>query len=439
MLIELSLLLGLILINGLFAMSEIAVVGSRRTRLAQMADSGRAGASHALALSAEPTRFLSTVQLGITTVGILSGAVGEATIAERLRTFFEQVPELAPYANGLSLAVLVVCLTYVSVVVGELIPKRLALTRPERIASLIARPMQWLSWIGRPVVHVLSASTDAVLRLLRVRKVSGPAVTLEEFKVLIEQATLEGVFDKTEEEMVTNVLRLDERTVNSILTPRAEIVHLDVRDSFEHNREKLTDSTHAVMPLCDGGLDHVIGFVRSTEVLARHLRGERLELAALAAPPLFVPGSVTLMRLLEQFKRTHLPIALVVDEFGSIDGLVSLTDVMTAIVGELPPEPGEEPLIIVREDGSWLVDGRLDLDQLWRVVDVEPPPDRDEGQYHTLGGLAMLVLGRVPRTGDVFVRHGLRFEVVDMDVNRVDRVLISRMPDSTPPAQDRGA
>ena len=432
MLIGVPLLFGLILLNGLFAMSEIAVVGSRRARLAQMADSGRSGAAHALALSSEPTRFLSTVQLGITTVGILSGAVGEATIADRLRLMFEQVPALAPHADGLSLTVMVVGLTYVSVLVGELIPKRLALTRPEIIASLIARPMHVLSVIGHPLVHLLSASTDAVLRLLRVRKVSLPAVTLEEFKVLIEQATKEGVFDKTEEEMVTNVLRLDERTVTSILTPRSEIVFVDVREPFARSLDKLGESTHAVMPLCDGGLDHVLGFVRSSEVLARHLRRERLNLASLAAPPLFVPGSVTLMRLLEQFKRTHLPIALVVDEFGSIDGLVSLTDVMTAIVGELPPEPGEEPLIVTREDGSWLVDGMLDLDQLWRAVGAEPPADKDEGQYRTLGGFAMLVLGRVPRTGDVFVRHGFRFEVVDMDGNRVDRVLISRLPESGP-------
>ena len=373
-------------------------------------------------------RFLSTVQVGITAVGILSGAVGQATIANRLRVLFEEIPVLAPHAEGLSLTVMVIGLTYASLVIGELVPKRLALTRPERIASVIARPIQMLSTIGHPLVFVLSRSTDTVLRVLGVRKVKEPVVSLEEFKVLIEQATAQGVFEKTEQELVTNVLNLDERDVSEILTPRSDILVLDIREALDASRKKLSEAPHSVVPLCDGGLDHVIGFIRSNDILTRLLRSEPLDLSALALPPLFVPRTVSLMRLLEQFKRTHLPVALVVDEFGDVDGLVSLTDVMSAIVGELPGEPGDEPTVVRREDGSWLIDGMLDLDGVRKAIGLMSLPGEEDESYHTLGGLAMRALGRVPRTGDVFERQGFRFEVVDMDANRVDRVLVSRLP-----------
>lgn len=431
MLTDASLLLGLIILNGMFAMSELALVGSRRARLVQLADSGHAGAARAVALSSDPTRFLSTVQVGITAIGILIGAVGEASIASRLRVGLEEIPVLARHADGLSFTATVIGLTYLSLVIGELVPKRLALTRPELIASVIARPMQILSAIGHPLISLLSVSTDTVLRVLRVRKIKEPVVSLEEFKVLVEQATAQGVFEKTEQELVTNILNLDERTVGEILTPRSDIVFLDIREGMEQSREKLSRAPHSVVPLCDGGLDHVVGFIRSNDVLTRLLRSESLDFGVLASPPLFVPRTVSLMRLLEQFKRTHLPLALVVDEFGDIDGLVSLTDVMSAIVGELAGEPGEEPTVIRREDGSWLIDGMLDLDGVKRAIGLKALAGDEEESYHTLGGLAMRALGRVPRTGDVFEQQGFRFEVVDMDGNRVDRVLVSRRPAAT--------
>jgi putative hemolysin len=435
MLTDIALLLILILLNGVFAMSEIAIVGSKRTRLLQMAESGSAGARHALTLSSEPTRFLSSVQVGITSIGILNGAIGEASIAGRLRTSFEQVPVLAPYAETLGLGVMVVLLTYVSLIVGELVPKRLALTQPEAIASIIARPINVLASIGRPIVTLLSVSTDTILRLFGVRQVKQPAVTLEEIRVLLEQGADEGVFEGAEHEMVTNVLNLDERHVGAVLTPRSDIVFLDVRDPVDAHREKMRQIPHSVVPLCDGGLDQVLGFVRSTRLLNQIMDGRELDLRALAEPALFVPETMTLMTLLEQFKRTHLPVALVVDEFGGTQGLVSLTDVTSSIVGDLPTEPGEEPLIVRRDDGSWLMDGSLDLDAVLRTLDTESLLSDEEGQhYHTLGGLAMAALGRVPRTGDVFERRGHRFEVVDMDGNRVDRVLVSR---TAPPPGSR--
>jgi putative hemolysin len=439
---DILLLLVLILLNGVFAMSEIAIVSSRRARLVQMADAGSAGARHALTLASEPTRFLSSVQVGITSIGILNGAIGEASIASRLRVFLEQVPALAPYAETLSLGIMVVVLTYFSLILGELVPKRLALTHPEAIASIIARPMEILATIGRPIVTFLSVSTDTILRLLGVRQVKQPAVTVEEIRVLLEQGADEGVFEDAEHEMVTNVLNLDDRHVGAVLTPRSDVVVLDVRDAMDVNRQKLRQDPHNVLPLCDGGLDHVLGFVRSTAVLDKLLDGKTIDLPALAEKPLFVPETMSLMTLLEQFKRTHLPVALVVDEFGGVEGLVSLTDVIGSIVGELPSEPGDEPSIVRRDDGSWLLDGALDLDTVLRTLDAESLlSDHDRQHYHTLGGLAMLALGRVPRTGDLFQRGDYRFEIVDMDGNRVDRVLVSRTAEgsprpSTPPASE---
>jgi putative hemolysin len=324
---------------------------------------------------------------------------------------------------------MVVLLTYVSLILGELVPKRLALTHPEAIASLIARPMDVLATAGRPIVRLLSVSTDGLLLLLGVRQRKQPGVTVDEIRIMLEQGAEEGVFEPAEHEMVTNVLNLDERHVGGVLTPRSAIVFLDLRDSMDANREKLRKDVHTVLPLCDGGLDHVVGFIRSTTLLDRMLGGHAFELNALAEPPLFVPETMTLMRLLEQFKRTRLPVALVVDEFGGVEGLVSLTDVIGSIVGDLSSEPDEEPTIVHREDGSWLLDGALDLDTVLHTLDAESLlSDADRQHYHTLGGLAMLALGRVPRTGDVFVRGDYRFEIVDMDGNRVDRVLASRPP-----------
>ena len=431
---DISLLLCLILLNGLFALSEIAIVSSRRVRLQQLAEQGSGGATVALQLAAQPTRFLSTVQVGITSIGIMSGAIGEATIKDRLRAAVETVPLLAPHADTVAFAIMVVALTYVSLIAGELVPKRLALTRPEAIAAIIARPMRLLSAVVKPLVYLLSASTDTVLRLLRVRHSSQPAVTLEEFKVLIAQGTEEGVFDKTEHELVSNVLRLDERRVGGIMTPRADIVFLDARAPFADNRAVLASHPHTVLPLCDGSLERVVGFVKSTELLVRLVNGEPVDLRRLAWPPLFVPATTTVMQLLERFKRTHLPLALVIDEHGGVAGLISFSDVVGAVVGDLPPEPGEDPMIVTRGDGSWLVDGALDLDALRRLLGSDTFAQEAAAYYHTLGGLAMLALGRVPRTGDVFEQEGVRFEIVDMDANRVDRVMVTRTPPAPPVA-----
>jgi putative hemolysin len=438
MFVDITLLLGLFLLNGVFAMSEIALISARRSRLLQLAAGGQAGASRALLLSEDPTRFLSTVQVGITCIGILSGAVGEYAIADRLRVWIEQVPLLAPHAATLSLVAMVAVLTYVSLIVGELVPKRLGLTHPERIASLVARPMTLLASAGRPLVYVLSRTTDAILAVLRVSRVKAPAVTPEEIKVLMEQGAEEGVFDRAERDLVANVLHLDDRQVGAVLTPRAEIVFLDVLRPPAENQAIFAASPHGVLPLCRGGLDDVIGFVRSTDMLAMVLRGRETDLARVASPPLFVPTTVTLMALLQQFKQTHLPIALVVDEFGSVAGLVSLTDVTTAIVGDLPAAPDVDPDVVTRADGTLLVDGGVEIHQLARRLDATLA-DAEPRHYHTLGGLAMDVLGRIPRVGDLFERAGHRFEIVDMDGNRVDRLLVTPAARGPAPAASGGA
>lgn len=435
MLFDLSLLLALIIVNGILAMSEIAVVGAKRTRLLQMAESGNAGAKRAMALAAEPTRFLSSVQVGITAIGILSGAIGEASVAARLRLWLERIPGVASHAEALSLGIMVLGLTYVSLIVGELAPKRLALARAERIATVMSRPLELLAWVARPIVHLLSVSTDSLVRLAGVGRTAPQGVTMEEIKVLLEQGAKEGVVESAEHEMMTNVLNLDERLVAGTLTPRADVVFLELRDPIDVHRAKLRAEPHLILPVCDGGLDNVVGVVRVTRLLDQLLEGRPLDLASLAEPPLFVPETVTLKRLLEQFKRTHLPVALVVDEFGAVQGLVSLTDVTSAIVGDLPAESTAEPLIVRREDGSWLIDGGLDLDALVRALDAPSLVDDEERQHaHTLSGLAMLALGRVPHIGDVFERNGYRLEIVDMDGNRVDRVLVEAAAPLPPPA-----
>ncbi|MBP1636908.1 MAG: hypothetical protein H6Q10_3482 [Acidobacteria bacterium] len=432
------LVLVLILINGAFALSELAIVGSRRLRLARLADTGNTGARRALALASEPTRFLSSVQIGITTIGILSGALGQATIAAKLRAHLELIPPVAAYAQPLSLAVVVVAITCASLILGELVPKRLALTSPERIASVIARPMQWVAAVGRPLVWFLSVSTDAIVRLVGARRIARATITVEEIRMLIAQGTEEGVLEPGEHEMVTNVLNLDERRIGAVLTPRSEVVYLDVREPLERNLRTLREHPHTVLPLCDGSLQRVLGFVRAARVLEAILAGTLSDLRALVEPAAFVPETATLMTLLEQFKRIHLPAALVVDEFGDVQGIVSFTDVMATIVGELPAHPDGEPLVVQREDGSWLVDGGLDMDTAVKAFgDDSFLTDEDRQIYNTLGGLAMLALERVPRTGDVFERGHYRFEVVDMDGNRVDRLLVSRVPRAEAGGPDR--
>ncbi|MBS1212544.1 MAG: hypothetical protein H6R26_1161 [Proteobacteria bacterium] len=421
----------LIVMNGVFSMSEIAVVFSRKSRLQSWAEEGSRGAATALKLAGEPTTFLSTVQVGITLIGVLSGALGETAIADRVSLLLVGYPELAPHSHAIGLAIMVIGVTYVSLVVGELVPKRLALGNPEAIALFVARPMRWLALAAYPLVKLLSLSTELVLLLFGPRARSGPSVTEEEIKVLLRQGTEEGVFAPGEHELVSNVFRLDEHTVASVMTPRKDIFFIDVDDAPEITREKLAHAPYSRFPLCQGRFENIIGIVQAKDLLSSQLLGESLNLPALSRKPLYVLPSINLMHLMEEFKKTRVHFALVIDEYGEVEGLVTLQDVMGAIVGDIPgSEIQEEPQFVQREDGSWLVDGMLPIDKFRKLFDLPEFEDSDRGAFHTVAGFVIVRLGRIPSAADHFIWGDLRVEVVDMDKNRVDKVLVSRRPEA---------
>lgn len=433
---DIVLLLLLILINAAFAMSEIAVVSSRKSRLQSLAEDGSIGAHAALRLHQEPSNFLSTIQVGITSVGILSGAIGEAVLADPLTDWLIAIPVLEPYARGIALTITVVGLTYFSVVVGELVPKQLALLAPEGIASLIARPMMLLSSVTHPLVVTLSSSSSLILRIMGARRKEEPPVTDDEIKVLMEQGAEAGVFHESEQAIVSNVLRLDEQRIAAIMTPRRDMCVIDLDDGEEVVRQRIMDSEFSRLVICRDGLEHILGILQKGDLLKKALPGHPIGVADVEAvlhPPLYVPESVTTTQLLENFRRARLQFALIVDEYGEAQGLVTLTDVLSSIVGELvEPEAPEDRDIIQREDGSWLVDGDVGIERFKSVLDIaEDLPGEEENNFHTLGGFIMHILGRIPVATDNFIAIGLRFEVMDMDRNRVDKVLVAPAPEKT--------
>ena len=429
---DLLLIVLLILLNGVFAMSEMAVVSSRKARLQNLSDDGSLGAEAALKLHQEPSSFLSTIQVGITLVGILSGAIGEAALADPLSEWLGSVPLLEPYARGIALTITVVTLTYFSVVVGELVPKRLALLAPEGIASLMSRPMMILARITHPLVVVLSGSCTVILRLLGARRREEPPVTDDEIKVLMEQGAEAGVFHESEQEIVSNVLRLDEQRISAIMTPRRDMVVVDLEEDEASCWQTIVETPFSRLVVCRDGLEHVVGVLQKSDLLKAALPGGGVtvsDLEALLRPPLYVPESVTTQQLLESFRRARLQFALIVDEYGDVQGLVTLTDVLAAIVGELSvPEAPEDRDMLQREDGSWLVDGDVGIERLKSVLDIgDDLPGEEERSFNTIGGFIMHVLGRIPMATDHFVAAGWRFEVMDMDRNRVDKVLLARV------------
>lgn len=426
---ETGLLLLLILLNGIFAMAEIAVVSSRKARLQTLADQRRHGALVALALQEDPARFLSTIQVGITSVGILSGALGETLLARPLAERLAGLPALAPYAEGIALVLTVVAITYLSVVLGELLPKRLALLSPEAIAASIAPPMQRLAQIAAPLVWLLSCSCDLLLRLLGVRKRDEPPVTDEEIKVLMEQGAEAGVFHESEQALVANVLHLDEQPVGAIMSPRQQVYAIDLDEPPGEQLRRLAESPYSRVLVCRGGLQQVVGVLQRGDLLGPVLQGQALDLQRNIRPPLYVEESASSTGLLESFRRTRCEFAVVVDEFDDLQGIVTLKDVLTAIVGEIPGtlEDGE-PAIVRREDGSWLVDGGMGIERLRAALDIATGfPGEAESAYHTLAGLVMHRLQRVPKVADHFEHDGWRFEVVDMDRTRIDKVLVVRL------------
>ncbi|MEO3434328.1 hemolysin family protein [Inquilinus sp. CAU 1745] len=414
----------LVVLNGFFAMSELAVVSARRARLQQMADSGSRGARSALRLIEDPTRFLSSVQIGITLVGIFAGAYSGATLSEPFAEWLRTMPVVGRSADTIALAVVVVSITYLSLIVGELVPKRIAMNNAEGIAAFVAPTMTIVAKIAAPVVWFLGVSTKVTLKLIGVKPSPASTVTEEEVKTMIAEGTEAGIFKKAEQEMIDGVMRLADRSVRSIMTPRHDVVWLDPSDPMEAVRQEIADAGHSRYPVSKGELDDVVGIIHTKDILDRRLSGEEFDLAASARQPLTVHESMPVLRLMELFRSSPVHMAVVLDEYGGIEGIVTPTDVLTAIAGALPE--GEEdgaPEVVAREDGSWLVDGRLAIDAVERLLGRRGMSDDDD--YTTLAGFVLWQLGHVPKAGEHFTWEGLRFEVVDMDARRIDKVLIS--------------
>lgn len=422
------LLLFLILLNGVFAMCEIAVVSSRKVRLQRLAEDGSPGARSALALHNEPSNFLSTVQVGITSVGILSGAIGETALADPLTAWFSQFAPIEPYSRTLALTLVVIGLTYFSVVVGELVPKRLGLLAPEGIASLVAKPMNLLSAAARPLVWLLSSSSDLLLRLTGARRKEEHPVTDAEIKTLMGQGAESGIFHESEQEIVSNVLRLDEQRVGSIMTHRSDLFLIDLTEPESEIRRLLTDCPYEHVVVCRDGLENIVGILRRVDLLSAALDGAPLDIESRLRAPLYVPESLTTFQLMENLRRARTHIALIVDEYGDLEGVVTLTDVLAAIVGdELLSDAPEDREFVQREDGSWLIDGGASIDRLRYVLDIDGElPGEEENGFNTVAGFIMHKLERIPAVADHFDWDEFRFEVVDMDKNRIDKVLVAR-------------
>jgi len=426
--IEVLFLLGLILLNGLFAMSEIALVTARKARLQVLVDQGDRGAEMAMELNEEPTRFLSTIQVGITSVGILSGIVGEAAFAAPLTTWLIGlgVDDRMAYIGATGFVVIIV--TYFAIVLGELVPKRLGQMAAESIARRIALPIRGLSAAAKPFVRLLVWSTELVLRLFGTRDSSSQAVTEEEIRALIEEGSESGVIDAQERTMVRNVFRLDDRQIASLMTPRNDIVYLDLEDAPEENMKKVVDSEHSRFPVVRGGLREVAGVIGARQLLQQLARGEKPNFAATLQPPVYVPESLTGMELLANFRSTSAHMAVVVDEYGEIQGLVTPHDLLEAIAGEFKTPSVDDAWAIQRHDGSWLLDGLIPVPELKDRLNVATVPEEELGRYNTLSGMVMLLLGRIPRTGEYVDWANWRFEIVDMDGRRIDKVLAAALP-----------
>ncbi len=426
--VEIAFVVLLTVLNGLLAMSELAVVSSRRARLEHMATAGDRGARAALKLIDDPGRFLSTVQIGITLIGILAGAVSGATLANRLGHWLDTFPLLAGRGDTIAIPLVVVSITYLSLVVGELVPKRIAMSRPERIATLVARPMFAMSRVTAPAVWLLRLSTEAALRLLHIDQTKETTITEEEVKSLIAEGTRAGIFVPQEKAMIEGVLRLADRPAVAIMTPRQELVWLDLDAPPEATRQILATSRFSRLPVCQGAVDHAVGVVHTKTLLPRALLGEQIDLQESMVPALIVPESTPVLSLLDRFRGESVHMAIIVDEYGMTQGIATPTDILEAIAGHLV-EVGEESTrpLVRRSDGTWLVDGLLPMDAFEDGVGLRGLAG--SGGFHTVGGFILHRLGHLPVVGESVEALGARFEVIDMDGRRIDKVLVQLSPE----------
>ena len=422
---ELLIIVALLACNGVFAMSELAVVTARRSRLARRAETGDTRAQAALDLAAEPAQFLSTVQVGITLVGTFAGAFGGATIAEELTPMLAAAPVIGPYAGGVALALVVAVITYLSVVLGELVPKRLALANPETIASWVARPMQRLAEIGGPVVRLLTGSTELVLRVFGLRGRSEQMVTEDDVRALVAQATAGGAVHQAEQEILDRVLHLGDRPAASIMTPRTEMAWIEVSAGPEALRAGFKDGDTEEILVCDGGVENIAGVVRAGDLLTRCLAGSVPRAREVMRQPLMVPGTMPLLELLTRLRQSGVGTAVVLDEFGGVEGTVTSGDILADLVSDLPARPGgEDREIVSRPDGGWLIDGATLMEEVEEELALERPTEDRRRGPRTLAGFVMAELGRLPAVGERLERWSFTFEVVDMDGRRIDRVLV---------------
>ncbi len=426
---DVALLVFLILLNGVFAMSEMALTASRKARLQVMLEAGEHGAQAAMDLHDNPTKYLSTVQIGITSIGVLNGIVGDAAFSRPLAQWLAQTFSLHERAADITAtAMVVLIITFLTIIFGELVPKRVGQMFPETVARLVSRPMNWLSMATRPFVLLLGACTDGALRLLGIRGGPTRSVTEEEIAAQLEEGLESGVIEAQEHQMVRNVFRLDDRQIGSMMIPRAELAWLDVNAPVEDVIAKMAEQSHSRYPVCRGGLDDVIGVLAAHRLIAPMSRGEAFSLVEHLQPPVFVPETLSGMELLEHLRAAGSELVFVVDEYGAVQGIITERDVLEAITGEFGSDVADEAWAIRRDDGSWLMDGLIPMPELKDRLALKDVPEEDRGRYNTLAGMIMLLLGRLPVTTDSVEWEGWRFEVVDLDGKRVDKVLVTPMP-----------
>jgi putative hemolysin len=424
--LELVIVLLLIVLNGVFAMSELAIVSSRTSRLQSRAEEGSGGAKAALKLAEDPSRFLSTVQIGITLIGIVTGAFGGATLSGPLASVLDNIPGVDRYASQISVLVVIAIITYLSLIIGELVPKRLALQNPESIAVLMAPAMTLLSKITAPVVAFLAISGDFVIRVLGVKASSEPEVTEEEIQLMLRQGADAGVFEEYEHRMVTGIFDIGDRTASELMTPRHRIEFLDLAAGEDHNLNIMRESPHSFYPVCDGSTDNVVGIISTRELWRRSISGEPTGIRESLTPALFVPEIAPIVKVIDMMRHQSAPMAVVVDEYGGIEGLLTFNDVLSDLVGEIDdPDRTNIRGGVRREDGSWLFDGIFPVHELREVLHIESLPGEEEGRYETIGGFVMDQLGNIPDAADSFTFETFRFEVVDMDGIRIDKVMIT--------------